>query len=145
MWFLRSPKGQGKGKSKGRRVKLEDAFLNQKKNLSHERSSCFGSAGWRCGAATSLAGAEPVATLAQACEKRGRTAGKDRKNEAVEEQYYLRGVGEQVITSFIKLQVLGARRRQNVHHAPSITDGSTPPFVENNHLLPRGSSMVTAG
>ena len=58
-----------------------------------------------------------------------------------EKQHHLRGVGEQVITSFIKLQVLGARRRQDVHHAPSITDGSTPPFVGNDHLLPRCSSI----
>ena len=74
--------------------------------------------GWAvldCGAARSLAGAESVAMLAQACEKRGRKAGDDRKVEAVEEKYHFRGIGEQVITSFIKLQVAGALGGQNVH------------------------------
>ena len=63
---------------------------------------------WICGAAKSLAGAEPAATLAQACEKRGRKAGDDRKVEAVDEKYHFRGIGEQVITSFIKVHVPGA-------------------------------------
>ena len=45
--------------------------------------------GWAvldCGTAKSLAGAELAATLAQACEKRGRKAGDDRKAEAVDEK-----------------------------------------------------------
>ena len=58
-----------------------------------------------CGAAKSLAGAESAALLAQACEKRGRKAGDDRKVEAVEEKYHCRAIGAQVITSFIRLQV----------------------------------------
>ena len=37
--------------------------------------------------------------LAQACEKRGRKAGDDRKVEAVEKKFHSRGTGEQVIKS----------------------------------------------
>ena len=49
-------------------------------------------AGWAvldCDEAKSLAGAEPAAMLAQACQRRGR---------AVEEKYLFRGFGDQVIT-----------------------------------------------
>ena len=56
-----------------------------------------------CGAAKRLAGAEPAAMLVQACEERDRTAANDPKFEVVEEKYHFRGIGEQVITSFIKL------------------------------------------
>ena len=79
--------------------------------------------------------------LAQACEERGRKVGDDRNVEAVEEQYHFRGIGEKVITSFIKLQVPGALGGQDVHYAPSIADGSTPPLVGNDHLLPWRSSI----
>ena len=58
-----------------------------------------------CGAAKSLARAESAAMLAQACEKRGRKAGDDRKVEGVEGKYRCLGIGEKVITSFIRLQV----------------------------------------
>ena len=79
--------------------------------------------------------------LAQAGEKQGRERGDDHKVETVEEKYHVRGIGEQVIASFIKLQVPGALGRQDVHHAPSITGGSTPPLVGNDHLLPWSSSI----
>ena len=88
-----------------------------------------------------LSGAEPAAVLAQACEKRGPKARCDRKVEAVEEKYPYRKFGEQLTTSFIKLQVLGAPSGQHVHYTPSTTDGSTPPLVGKDHLLPWGSSV----
>ena len=65
--------------------------------------------GWtvlHCGVAKRRAGAEPAAMLAQACDKRGRKAGCVLKVEAVEEQYRLHGIGEQVITSFIQFKCL---------------------------------------
>ena len=86
-------------------MKFEEAFPIQEvyrgergeRDVSHERSSWLGSA---AGAAKSLAGAEPAAMAARACEKRGRKAGDDRKVEAVEEKYRSCGIGELVITSF---------------------------------------------
>ena len=48
---------------------------------------------------------------------------------------------EPEIASSIKLQVLGALGGQDVHYGPSITDGSTPPQVGNDHLFPWDSSV----
>ena len=45
------------------------------------------------------------------------------------------------ITSLIKLRVLEALGRQDVHHAPSFTNGSTPPLAGHEHLLPWNSSI----
>ena len=61
--------------------------------------------------------------------------------KAVEEKYHSRGIGEQVLASSIRLQVFGALGGQDVHHAPSITDGSTAPQVGNDHLFPWDSSV----
>ena len=58
--------------------------------------------GWAvlaCGAAKSLAGAEPAAMLSQACEKRGRKAGDGLKVDAVEEKNHFRGIGAYLIKS----------------------------------------------
>ena len=73
--------------------------------------------------------------------KRGRKAGDDRKVDAVEENIIFRGIGEQAITSFIKLQVPGAFGGRDVPCEPGITDGSTPPLVGSDHLLPWNSSI----
>ena len=81
----RSPKGKGKGRGRGRRVKFEEALRSQEvyrgepeETTSHMKVFLV----WAlldCGAAKSLAGAETAAKLAQACDKRGRKAGDDRK------------------------------------------------------------------
>ena len=66
--------------------------------------------GWAvldCGPAKSLAGGEPAAMLAQACEKCCRKARDYRKVEDVDEKYHFRGIEEQMVTSFVKLQVSG--------------------------------------
>ena len=60
------------------------------------------------GAANNFSGAEPAAVLDQAYDKRGRKARDDRNVEAVEEKYHVRGIREQVIKFFIKLQMPGA-------------------------------------
>ena len=100
--------------------------------------------GWElldCGAAKSLVGAEFAAMLTQACQKRRRKVGDERKAEALEENCHFRGIGKQVITSFIKLQVLGALGGQDVHYAPSITDVSKPSVANSQVLLWEGSSV----
>ena len=71
---------------------------------------------WTCGAAKSLAGAEPAAILAQAGEKVVENAGDDRKVEVVDEKYHHDlAIGEKVTTSSIKLQVLRSLGGQNGH------------------------------
>ena len=114
----RPPNGQSKRKSKSRRVKFEEAFPTQEVHRGDTEESkphiCVppSSAVLDCGAAKSLSGTEPAAMLVQACEKRGRQARDDRKVGAAEEKYHIRGIGEQVITSFIKWHVPGALGRQ---------------------------------
>ena len=66
-------------------------------------------AGWAVldfGPTKSLSGAEPAILSAQRCEKKGRGAGDDRKAEAVDGRYQIRGISEQVITSFIYCKCL---------------------------------------
>ena len=46
-----------------------------------------------------------------------------------------------MITSLIKLQVPRAFGGHGVHNAPNIIDGSTPPLVRNDNLLPWDSSI----
>ena len=76
--------------------------------------------------------------LAQACEKRGRKAGDDRKVEAVEEKYHIfRGIGEQsdhVIHQVRKCLKLSEDKTCTLC-TTAITDASTPPLVGNDHLL----------
>ena len=106
-------KAKARAKAKGRRVKLEGALPIQEvyRGNPEERKSHMnvplGSEVLDCGAPKSLAGGEPAAVLAQACEKRGRKARDDRKVDALEEKNHFRGTGEQVITSFTKLHVSG--------------------------------------
>ena len=66
------------------------------------------------GPTTSLSGAEPAILSAQGCEKKGRGAGDDRKAEAVEGKYQIRGIGEQVDHINHKTAIawsIGRRRR----------------------------------
>ena len=46
-----------------------------------------------------------------------------------------------MLASSVRLQVFGALGGQDVHHAPSNTDDSTPPQVGNDHLFPWDSSV----
>ena len=97
--------------------------------------------GLDCGPAKSLAAAKLVAMLARACDRRARKAGYDRNAEAVERKHHLLATGEQVITPCMKLQEVGTIGGQDVRYAPTITDGTTPPLVGHDRLLPRSSSI----
>ena len=127
----------------GRRVKFEEVFLFQEVYCGdpEERKSHMNFlAGWAvldCGAAKSLVEAERAPVMAQACEKRSRKAGDDRKVESVEEKYHFPRTGEQVITPIMKVQVLWSSRRTRCTYVrASRTDGSTPTLVGNDHLHP---------
>ena len=67
-----------------------------------------------CGGTKSFSGAHHAVQLAQAFESEGRRVGDDRKVEATEEQCHFRGIGDQVITSFIKRQVPRALEGKDV-------------------------------
>ena len=56
-----------------------------------------------CGAAKSLCGAKLVAQMAQTCAREGK-----RVDERDTESYHFRGIGNQIVSSFMKLRVPGS-------------------------------------
>ena len=45
-------------------------------------------------------------------------------------------IGNQIVSSFMKLRVPGSIDEKEVNLAPSVTPGDTPPLVGNDHLIP---------
>ena len=89
-----------------------------------------------CGAAKSLCGAKPVALMAQTCAPEGKRVGDERDTEAIDESYHFRGIGNHIVSSFMKLRVFGSIDGKEVGCAPSVTPGDIPPLVGNDHLVP---------
>ena len=87
-----------------------------------------------CGAAKSLSGAKPVALMAQTCAREGKRVGDERDTEAIDESYHFRGIGNQIVSSFMKLRVLESIDGKEVSFAPSVTPGDIPPLVGNDHF-----------
>ena len=54
-----------------------------------------------CGAAKSLCGAKPVALMAQTCAREGKRVGDERDTAAIDESYHVRGIGNQIVSSFM--------------------------------------------
>ena len=63
-----------------------------------------------------------------------------RDTEAIDESYHFRGIGNQIVSSFMKLRVLGSIDGKEVSFSPSVTPGDIPPLVGNDHLIPWGCS-----
>ena len=94
-----------------------------------------------CGAAKCLYGAKPIAQMAQTCAREGKRVGDERDTEAIDESSHFRGIGNQIVSSFMKLRVPGSIDGKEVSFAPSITPGDSPPLVGNDHLVPWGCSI----
>ena len=94
-----------------------------------------------CGAAKSLCGAKLVAQMAQTCAREGKPVGDKRDTEAIDESYHFRGIGNQIVSSFMKLRVPGSINGKEVSFSPSVTPGDIPPLVGNDHLIPLGCSI----
>ena len=94
-----------------------------------------------CGAAKSLCGAKPVALMAQTCAREGKRVGDERNTEAIDESYHFRGIGNQIVSSFMKLGVPGSIDGKEASFAPSVTPGDIPPLVGKDHLIPWGCSI----
>ena len=88
-----------------------------------------------CGAAKSLCGAKTVALMAQICAREGKRVGDERDAEANDECYHFRGIGNQIVSSFMKLRVPGSIDGKEVSFAPSVTQDDIPPLVGNDHLI----------
>ena len=87
-----------------------------------------------CGAAKSLCGAKLVALMAKTGAREGKRVGDERDTEAIDESYHFRGIGNQIVSSFMKLRVPGSIGGKEVSFAPSVTPGDIPPLVGNDHL-----------
>ena len=87
-----------------------------------------------CGAAKSLCGAKFVALMAQTCAREGKRVGDERDIGAIHEIYDFRGIGNQIVSSFMKLCVPGSIDGKEVSFAPS--PGDIPPLVGHDHLIP---------
>ena len=77
----------------------------------------------KCGAAKSLCGAKPVAQMAQTCAREGKRDGDERNTEAIDESYHFRGIGNQIISSFMKVRVPGSIDGKEVSFEPSVAPG----------------------
>ena len=82
-----------------------------------------------------------VAQVAQTCAREGERVGDERDTEAIDESYHVRGIGSQIVSSFMKLRVPGSMDGKEVSFAPSVTPGDIPPLVGNDHLIPWGCSI----
>ena len=68
--------------------------------------------------------------------EKGKRVGDERDTEAIDESYHFRGIGSQIVTSFMKLFVLASIDGKEVSFAPSVTPGDIPPLVGNDNLTP---------
>ena len=150
----RSPSAKGKGKSRRFRRKSDgkgrgsssnypivEVYNDGSKTQTSHMKVPPGYAVLDCGAAKSLCGAKPVAQMAQTCAREGKRVGDERDAEALDESYHFRGIGNQIVSSFMKLRVPGSIDGKEVSFAPSVTPGDILPLVGNDHLIPWGCSL----
>ena len=133
-----------KEKEKGRRVSnypIVEVYNDGSKTHASHMKVPPGYAVLDCGAAKSLCGAKPIAQVAQTCAREGKRVGDERDTEAIDESYHFRGIGNQIVSSFMKLRVPGSIYGEEISFAPSITPGDIPPLVGNDHLIPRQCSI----
>ena len=76
--------------------------------------------------------------MAQTCAREGKRVGDERDTGA---SYHFRGIGNQIVSSFMKLRVPGSIDGKKVSFAPSVPSGDIPPLVGNDHLIPCGCSI----
>ena len=86
-----------------------------------------------CGAAKSLCGAKLVALMAQTCAREGIRVGDERNTEAIDESYHVRGIGNQIVSSFMKLRVLGPIDGKEVSFAQASLRMIFLHWVGNDH------------
>ena len=113
----RSPSAKGKRKScrfrkksdcKGRggpsNYSIVEVYNDGSKTQTSHMKVPPGYAVLDCAAAKSLCGAKPVAFMAQTCAGEGKRVGDERDTEAIDESYHFRGIGNQIVSSFMKLR-----------------------------------------
>ena len=124
-----------------RTTRLWEVYNDGSKNQTSHMKVPPGYAVLDCGAAKSLCGAKPVAQMAQTCAREGKRVGDKRDTEAIDESYHFRGIGNQIVSSFMKLRVPGSIDGKEVSFSPSVTPGDIPLLVGNDHLILWGCSI----
>ena len=137
--FRRKPDGKGRGGSSN--YPIVEVYNDGSKTQTSHMKVPPGYAVLDCGAAKSLCGAKPVALTAQTCAREGKRVGDERDAEALDKSYHFRGIGNQIVSSFMKLRVPGSIGGKEVSFAPSVTQNDIPPLVGNDHLIPWGCSI----
>ena len=137
--FRRKTDGKGRGGSSN--YPIVEVYNDGSKTQTSHMKVPPGYAILDCGAARSLCGAKPVAQRAQTCAREGKRVGDERDTEAIDESFHFRGIGNQIVSSFLKLRVPGSIDGKEVSFAPSVTQNDIPPLVGNDHLIPWGCSI----
>ena len=105
---FRREKLDGKGRGGSSNYPIVEVYNDDSKTQTSHMKVPPGYAVLDCGAAKSLCGAKPVALMAQTCAREGKRVGDERDTEAIDESYHFRGIGNQIVSSFMKLRVPGS-------------------------------------
>ena len=73
--------------------------------------------------------------FSQTYAREGKRVGDERDTEAIDESYHFRGIGNPIVSSFMKLRVFWSIDGKEVSFAPSITPGDNPPLLGNDDLI----------
>ena len=98
-------KSDGKGRGGSSNYPIVEVYNDGSKTQTSHMKVPPGYAVLDCGAAKSLCGAKLVALMAQTCAREGKRVGDERDTEAIDESYHFRGIGNQIVSSFMKLRV----------------------------------------
>ena len=137
--FRRKSDGKGRGGSSS--YPIVEVYNDGSKTQTSHMKVPPGYAVLDFGAAKSLCAAKPVALMAQTCAREGKRVADERDTEAIDESYHFRGIGNQIVSSFMNLRVPGSVDGKEVSYAPSVTQNDLPPLVGNDHLIPWGCSI----
>ena len=138
---FRREKSDGKGRGSSSNFPIVQVHNDGSKTQTSHMKVPPGCAVLDRGVAKSPCGAKPVALMAQICAREGKRVGDERDTEAIEESYHFRGIGNQIVSSFMKLRVLVSIDGKERSFAPSVTPGDIPPLVGNDHSIPWGCSI----
>ena len=107
---FRREKSDGKGRGGSSNNPIVEVYNDGSKTQTSHMKVPPGYAVLDCGAAKSLCGAKPVAQMAQTCARKGKRVGDERDTEAINESYHFRGIGNQIVRSYMKLRVPVGKR-----------------------------------
>ena len=133
---FRREKSDGKGRGGSSNLPIVEVYNDGSKTQTSHMKVPPGYAVLDCNAANNLYEAKPVALMAQTCAREGKRVGDERDTEAIDESYHFRRIGNQIVSSFMKLRVPGSIDGKEVSFAPSVTPGDIPPLAGNDHLIP---------